>query len=303
MNSIFIAIKLLFTKPWGFIDAVVLRMVKYVPDELFIKIRFRSIMGYWPNLKNPKTLNEKLQWLKFNDIHPEYTTMVDKVAAKEYVASKIGGKYIIPTYGVWNSVDDIEWEKLPDQFVIKSTNDSGGVVVCRDKTKLDIAAAKAKLRHFGGKDYSKISKEYPYKKVPHRFIAEQYLEDKPGECLTDYKIFCFNGEPRFLYLSQGMDDHATARMSFLNIDWNFAPYKRLDYKPLESLPEKPQNYEEMLEIAKKLSEGIPHVRVDLYSLKGKIYFGELTFFTCSGMIPFDPAEWDLKLGEYLEINN
>lgn len=271
----------------------------WVSDSLFLKIKFRLLMGYKLNIKDPKTFNEKLQWLKINDIHPEYTKMVDKVEAKNYVASQVGSKYIIPTLGVWNTVDDIDWTSLPKQFVVKATNDSGGIVVCKDKSSLDIEKAKDKLRELGGRDYTLTSKEYPYRKVPHRFIAEEYMEDESGYELKDYKIFCFDGEPKFLFVATGRQQNDT-RFDFYDTEFNHLPLTN-GHANADVWPVKPENFDEMLEVAGKLSKGIPHVRVDLYNINGKIYFGELTFFHWSGMMPFEPMEWDYQFGKYLKL--
>lgn len=272
-----------------------------VSDSLFLKVKFRLLMGYKLNLKDPKTFNEKLQWLKLNDIHAEYTKMVDKVDAKSYVASQVGSKYIIPTLGVWDSVDDIDWASLPKQFVVKATNDSGGIVVCKDKSSLDIESAKVKLRGLGGRDYTLTSKEYPYRDVPHRFIAEEYMEDESGYELKDYKIFCFDGEPKFLFVATGRQQNDT-RFDFYDTEFNHLPVLN-GHPNADVWPVKPENFEEMLDVASKLSKGFPHVRVDLYNVNGRIYFGELTFFHWSGMVPFEPREWDETFGSYINLNN
>lgn len=287
--------------PRLFLDNVLCQCVGILPDKLFIKWHFRLLLGYKLDLKHPKTFNEKLQWLKFNDIRPEYTKMVDKVEAKDYVQSIIGSKYIIPTLGIWDSVDKIDWESLPEQFVVKSTGDSGGVVVCKDKQKLNIEEAKKKLQTLGSRDYTAISKEYPYKNVPHRYIAEAYVEDESGYELKDYKIFCFDGEPRFLFVATGRQQHDT-RFDFYDLDFNHLPVLN-GHANADVWPVKPENFDEMLEVARKLSQGIPHVRVDLYNVRGKIYFGELTFFHWSGMVPYEPQEWDYRFGEYLKLPN
>lgn len=272
-----------------------------IPDKLFLKVYYRLHMGYWMDFDNPKTYNEKLQWLKLNDRRPEYTKMVDKIAAKDYVESVIGEKYMIPTLGIWDSVDEIDWNGLPNKFVIKATCDSGGVVVCKDKTKLDIEAAKKKLRSLGSRDYTLISKEYPYKDVPHRFIAEEYLEDESGFELKDYKIFCFNGKAKFLFVATGRQMNDT-RFDFYDTEFNHLPVLN-GHPNADVWPIKPSNFDEMLEIAAKLSVGIPHVRVDLYNVNGKIYFGELTFFHWSGVVPFEPNKWDEEFGKYLILPN
>lgn len=270
-----------------------------LPDKLFLKIQFRVQVGYWPNLDNPKTFNEKIQWLKINDIHPEYTYMVDKATAKDYVAPIIGKEYIIPTLGIWNDVDEIDWEKLPERFVIKSTSDSGGVVVCKDKKTLDITEACKKLKGLGSRDYTKYNKEYPYHNVPHRYIAEEYMEDESGFELKDYKIFCSYGTPLFLFVATGRQQHDT-RFDFFDTNFNHLPVLN-GHNNADKTPIKPQNFDEMLSVASKLSIGFPQIRVDLYNVNGRIYFGELTFFHWSGMVPFNPPSWDLKFGEMIRL--
>jgi len=278
------------------------RMVYILPDKWFLFLRFRNEVGYWPHLNHPRTFNEKLQWLKLHDIHPEYTQMVDKIEAKKYVASKFGGgKYIIPTLGIWNSVDEIEWDKLPQKFVIKVSSDSGGIVVCKDKQTLDICAAKKVLSYGWGRDCSVRNKEYPYRNITPRIIAEEYKEDESGYELKDYKIFCFNGEPKLLFVAtdRQMDSEET-KFDFYDLQWNHLPFKN-GHPNSKRLLEKPKNFEQMLDIARKLSAGIPHVRIDLYNCNGNIYFGEMTFFHNSGMVPFEPLEWDFKLGGLLKL--
>lgn len=286
-----------------FLRKVCGRLIKYsvgiVSDKTYLKWLFHHRMGYSLDLETPKSYSEKLQWLKLNDCHDEYTKMVDKVDAKKYVASIIGDKYVIQTLGVWNSVEDINWDSLPTQFVIKATNDSGGVVVCKDIHKLDIEKAKAKLRIGGNNDYTKYNKEYPYKNVLHRFIAEVYIEDESGFELKDYKFFCFDGEPKFLFVATGRQQNDT-RFDFYDTDFNHLPVLN-GHQNADVWPMKPENFDKMLEIARKLSKGIPHLRVDLYNVNGKIYFGELTFFHWSGIVPFEPREWDYKFGDFLHL--
>ena len=257
------------------------RLIKYacpfISDERYLKLAFKHRTGYSLNLDNPQTFNEKLQWLKLNDRHPEYTKMVDKATAKEYVAEIVGEKYIIPTIGLWEFVDEIDWDSLPAQFVIKCTGDSGGVVVCKDKNKLDIASAKAKLKKGWGRNYCKYNKEYPYENIRPLIIAEEYLEDESGYELKDYKIFCFNGEPKLLFVASDRQlVGEETKFDFFDLDWNHLPFT--NGHPNSSHPiEKPKNFEEMIDVARKLSVNIPQVRIDLYNSNGKIYFGEITF--------------------------
>ena len=270
-------------------------------DTIYLKIIFRLEMGYPLNLGNPKTYNEKIQWLKIYDRNPIYIKMVDKAAVKDYVAGKIGKQYIIPTLGLWLQPSDIDWDSLPSQFVLKTTHGGGGgsVIICNDKNKLNKENAIKKLNKCLNADIYSKYREWPYKNVPKRIIAEKYMDPnkqmKALPFLADYKFFCFDGEPKFLYYS----DSQNHKLAFMNIDWTIADFNRDDYKPLDELPEKPSNFDEMLNIARVLSNGIPHVRVDLYYWENRIYFGELTLYTGSGYVPFNPKKYDKILGDLL----
>ena len=273
-------------------------------DKAYLKLMYRARMGKKLNLKAPKTFNEKLQWLKLYDRKPIYTTMVDKYEAKKYVAGHIGEEYIIPTLGVWDSFDEIDFDSLPNQFVLKCTHNSGGLAICRNKENWDPVTKREMFERCLKKNYYFSGREWPYKNVKPQVIAETYMEDPEQPAgLRDYKFYCFNGEPRLLYVSEGLENHATAKISFLNADWTFAPFGRSDYRPFSQLPPKPANYERMLSLAKQLSQGIPFLRVDLYEINGKVYFSELTFSPCSGMMPFDPPEWDAICGEMITLPN
>lgn len=319
MKQIFKQVKnFIFDKQIRFGYLSTLGFYNWIPDDIYLKKEFKVRMGKELNLNNPQTFNEKIQWLKLYDRHPEYTMMVDKYAAKQYVASKIGYEYIIPTLGVWTKFDDIDFDKLPNKFVLKCTHDSGGLVICKDKSKLDIAAAKRKIEHCLKRKYYYIHREWPYKNVPPRIIAEKYMTDNvntsTNETLKDYKFYCFNGIPDYLYVSDNMDDHSKAKVCFMNTEWEKASFGRTDYKKFDQVPEKPQQFEKMKELVQELSKDIPFLRVDFYEINKRIYFGELTFHPCAGYMPFDPKEWDEKLGElvilpdksgggYLILNN
>lgn len=285
---------------YQYLDRFVL--VNILSDENYLKWKFKKLVGYPLNLDIPRSYNEKLQWLKLNDIHPEYTKMVDKVEAKKYVASIIGNQYIIPTLGVWDNVSDIEWDHLPNSFVIKVSSDSGGIVVCKDKSNLDIQQAVRKLSENWGRNYYKFNKEYPYRDVKPRIIAEEYKEDESGE-LRDYKIFCFDGRPKVLFVASDRQDSVEeTKFDFFDTEWNHLQIINGHPNSKKEIC-KPQNFDEMLSVAARLSKGIPHVRVDLYNINGKIFFGELTFFHWSGMVPFEPIEWDYKFGEWISLPN
>lgn len=280
----------------------------FLDDKKFLEIMYKLKFDKKLNLANPQSFNEKLQWMKLYDRNPEYTKMVDKHDAKQYVADKIGEEYIIPTLGVWDKFEDIEFDKLPEQFVLKCTHDSGGLVICRDKSKLDMEKAKNKITRSLNRNYYYSSREWPYKDVKPRVIAEKYMEEKGDDetvvnGLIDYKFFCFNGEPKMLYISKGLEDHSTARISFFDLDGKEMPFHRKDFAPFDSELILPENYEQMKEIAQRLAKHVNNsfVRIDLYSINNNIYFSEITFSPCSGMIPFEPEEWDAKLGEYIKL--
>lgn len=281
-----------------YIDKVLKIRIK---DEKYLKLRYELRMNKKLTLTNPQTFNEKLQWLKLYDRKPEYIQMVDKYEAKKYVANIIGEEYIIPTLGVWEKFEDIDFNKLPKQFVLKCTHDSGGLVICKDKSKLNMEEIKKKINKSLKRNYYYSGREWPYKNVKPRIIIEKYMATDKQTELIDYKFFCFNGEPKFLYVSEGLSDHSTAKISFANMNYELLEFYRKDYKPFIELPKKPVNFEEMKELAKKLSKNIPFVRVDFYNVEGKIYFGELTFYPCSGYIPFEPKEYDEILGDMLEL--
>ena len=276
-------------------------IMRIVPDETYLKIMYYMYTKKKLDLKNPRSFNEKLQWLKLHDRNPRYTTMVDKFSAKEYVASIIGKEYIIPTIGVWDNFSEIDFASLPNQFVLKCTHDSGGLAICRDKESFDIDEAKKVIERSLRHNYYYYGREWPYKNVKPRIIAEQYMEEKGSRSLADYKFYCFNGVPKFLYLSSGLEDHSTARISYVSLDWTIEPFKRTDYKPFEELAPKPVHFDEMKSLAARLSKDIPFSRIDFYEINGKVYFGEITLFPGSGFTVFDPEEWDERIGDYLEL--
>lgn len=271
-------------------------------DEEYLRLKYRLIMGKELSLTNPQSFNEKIQWLKLYNRRPEYTTMVDKYAVKEYVARIIGEEYIIPTIGVWDNPNDIDFSVLPSRFVLKCNHNSGlGMFICQDKEGIDEKRIRHDLKKGLKEDFYLRGREWPYKHVKRRIIAEQFLEDEDSPFLKDYKFFCFNGKVEFLYISEGWDNHETARISYVTLDWKQAEFYRDDYKPFDSLPAKPYNYEKMIQLAEKLSKGIPFVRVDFYEVNRRVLFGELTFFTGSGFTKFVPEEWDLKLGSLISL--
>ena len=276
-------------------------LLNWISDRTYLKLRFRAHMGRKLNLKNPTTYNEKLQWLKLYDRNPAYVPLVDKYTAKEYVKKTIGEQYVIPTLGVWDSFDDIDLDALPEQFVIKCTHDSGGLVICRNRAELDIAAAKAKMDQAMKTDFYYVNREWPYKQVQHRLIAEPYMEDSRTGELRDYKFFCFDGVPKMIFVAT---DRQTPGEE-VKFDFFDMYYQHIDVRnghPNAKVPQdKPESFEKMKELAAKLSQGLPHVRVDLYEVDGRVYFGEMTFYHFSGMVPFEPNCWDEIMGSWLTL--
>ena len=259
-----------------------------LPDEAYLKLKYRLRMGKKLDLNHPKTFNEKLQWLKLHNRKPVYTTMVDKAAVKDYVAAIIGEEHIIPTLGVWDSFEDIDFDALPDQFVLKCTHDSGGLVICRDKASLDREAARTKIEKSLKTNFYLHGREWPYKNVKPRILAEAYLQEESGD-LRDYKFFCFNGEPKCALVCAGRYSGDGVRMSFYDPQWEPMSF-HWRYPPIDTPVERPRNLEQMLSFARVLSADIPYVRVDFYEVAGQVYFGELTFFPASGLAKFDSDE-------------
>ncbi len=275
------------------------KLLSLLPDKLFIQLKFFKNFHRLPNLKHPKTFNEKLQWLKLYDRNPYYTKLVDKYEVKKIVAELIGEQYIIPTLGVWDSAEDIDFEKLPDKFVLKATHDSGRVIICKDKSKLDIAKAREEMAYSLKRDFYALTREWPYKNVPRRIIAEAFIEDKSGD-LKDYKFFCFNGKVEFFKVD--FDRFTGHKANYYDTNWNILPFEEIVCPSDKSqIHEKPENFDKMIEFAEILAKGLPFSRIDFYNNEGNIYFGETTFFPNSGMGKFNPEEADNKLGALIKL--
>lgn len=273
----------------------------WINDEKYLKIAYRIELGKKLELNNPKRYNEKLQWLKLYDRKPIYTEMVDKYVVKEYVAKRIGEEYIIPTLGIWDRFDDIDFDTLPNQFVLKCTHDSGGLVICKNKSELNKKRAKRILNSCLKHNYFWGQREWPYKNVKPRIIAEQYMEDSDTKELRDYKFFAFDGEVKALFIaSDRQTPGEETKFDFFDSDYHHIPVKN-GHPNARVLPQRPKQFKKMKELAAELSKGIPHVRVDLYEIDGRIYFGELTFSHWSGMCPFKPDEWDYTFGSWIRL--
>lgn len=287
-------------------SALIPRLMRYgskIPDSQYLRLLFYLKMGYWPNMKNPRTFSEKLQWLKLHDRRPEYTTMVDKCSVKEYVSNIIGGEHVIPTIDIWKNAEDIEWEKLPNQFVLKTTHGggSGGVIICKDKNSLERDAVISKLNKSLQQDIYKEYREWPYKNVLRQILAEPYLTND-GHPLVDYKIHNFNGKPEFILLCRNRYGENGMTDDFYSPEWEHLELKRPGHENPGG-QDRPQELNEMLDLARQLSKGIPFLRTDFYIINNKVYFGELTFYPASGMSHFEPDIWDIQFGEKLKLDN
>lgn len=276
-----------------------------MPDAEYLKKQYKHIMGQNLDLDNPKKFSEKLQWLKLFDRKPLYTVMVDKILAKEYIANLIGSEYIIPTIGVWSNPNEINFDALPNKFVLKCNHNSGlGMCICKDKNELNKKEIIKKLSKGLSQNYFFNGREWPYKDVNRLIFAEKLMEDvkdKDELGLIDYKFFCFNGVPRFAYVAQGAAKEYISNITLLDLNWNPLPFQRLDHPQFKVIPKKPINLDKMLKFSTIIARNIPFLRVDFYEINDKLYFGEATFFPGSGYIPFNPPEWDEKLGEWISL--
>lgn len=268
-------------------------------DVSYLRLKYLAMMGKQLDLESPRTFNEKLQWLKLYDRKPEYTKMVDKYEVKKYVAEKIGEQYIIPTIGVYDRFEDINFDELPSQFVIKCTHDSGGLVICNDKAKLNIKEAKKKINNSLKKNYFWSGREWPYKNVKPRVLVEKMLPELDGDVI-DYKFMCFDGKVRLIFTCSERRSKDGLKVTWFTPDWKQLDFTR-HYPSSKKKIDKPKNLNLMIKIAEELSRGIPFVRIDLYNIDGKIYFGEYTFYPGTGLEEFEPEEWDEKIGEMLVL--
>ena len=293
-------LKLVLNKDYRFLVLTGLGRKSRMPADEFLKKMYKIKMGKELNLDHPVGYTEKLQWLKLYDHRPEYTTMVDKYEVKEYVAQRIGEQYVIPLLGVWESADEIDFDALPERFVLKTTHDSGALIICKDKQTLDVEKAKKTVNHYLKRCYYDCNREWPYKNVKPRVIAEAYMEDSTYKELRDYKFFTFGGVPKVLYIAQGRGRGEPTVADFFDMDFQHLPFT-IDHDMAEVPPQKPACFEEMKRLAEILSQGTPQLRVDFYEVDGRVYFGEMTFFHCSGFDGFHPEEWDRIFGDWVEL--
>lgn len=274
----------------------------WVPDKIYLQTIYYLLEGEKLDLNNPCKLNEKLQWLKLYNRNPLYTTLVDKYLVKQYVAKRIGEDYIIPTLGVWEHFDDIDFDLLPNQFVLKCTHDSGSLIICKDKNNFDKKSAKAKIERCLKRNYYWTAREWPYKNVHPRVIAEPYLKDSNSTELTDYKFYCYGEKPRYFMVSFGEAEHNVRNhkfdMTLHSIDYLFKKKKSVDENDITL----PTNIDKMISIVEALSVGFQHIRIDLYNIQGKIYFGEMTFSSGGGFINIDSDKLSSELAGYIDLS-
>ena len=293
--------KYLFDKDYRFNWLDAKGFLNHLDDKTFLERKFRAQMGKELNLLNPITFNEKLQWLKLYDRRPEYTMLVDKYLVREYIAEKIGKQYLVPLIGIWDSPDEIDFNALPNQFVIKCNHNSGlGMYICSDKSQLNIKKVKKGLARGLKQDYYMTGREWPYKDIPRKILAEQFLKSDAGG-LTDYKIHCFNGVPKFILVCRDRFMESGLTEDFYTTEWEHMAVKRPNIPNATVPTSKPEKLDEMLSLAKKLSKDIPFIRIDFYLVEGKIYFSELTFFPASGFEGYDLPEWDKTFGDWLSL--
>ncbi|MBE6286824.1 MAG: glycosyl transferase [Mediterranea massiliensis] len=267
-------------------------------DKFYLSLRHRIAFSKKMDWENPLSYNEKMQWLKLYDRNPIYTIMADKFLVKEYVANLIGEEHVVPLIGVWDNPEDIDWDALPDKFAMKCNHNSGGgMIICKDKSKLQISKAMEGLRKGLKDDYYLRSREWPYRNIPRKIIAEKFMDDgRKGE-LQDYKIWCFNGVPTYMYVS---NKGGRIYENFYDMDFNVADINHGSDR-YEPEYKKPAQFEEMKQLATKLSQGLPFVRVDFFIVCGTVYFAEFTFYDWGGFRPFSDYVTDLKIGNFITL--
>lgn len=302
MNKILKLIKDPFLLFSVFVNKYIKGKAKYLSDKAYLSLMYCAAFRKYMNWTNPQSYNEKLQWLKLYDHNPLYVSLVDKYEVKRYVADLIGEEFIIPTLGVWDKFDDIDFNKLPNQFVLKCSHDSGGLVIVKDKSKLDFSVAKDTIDNCLKRNFYWISREWPYKAVRPRIIAERYMEDSETRELRDYKFFCFNGEPKYLFIaSDRSKGNKEVKFDYFDVNFNRLPMRQAAHPNSNYDIRRPKTFDEMLSLAKVLSKGLIQVRIDLYEINGKVYFGEYTFFHHGGFVPFIPEKYDYEWGNEIKL--
>ena len=299
-SRIFGGIKKIIKHPTYILAKLSEKKIIKLDDKKYIEILYKAVFDKEINLDNPKTFNEKLQWLKLYNRNPQYTKMVDKYEVKKYISNVLGEEYVIPTLGIYESFDDIDFEKLPKQFVIKCTHDSKSIVICQDKSKLNIKKERKRFNKNLKRNFYLLGREWPYKNVVPRIIIEKLMKEDNGEELKDYKFYCFNGKVKLASIVFGAGEHQEINIDFYDLNWKKMPFSR-QHPSSNVITNRPRNYNEMIKLSEKLSENIPFVRMDWYEINGKTYFGEMTFYPSSGFGKFEPEKYDKILGDMLEL--
>lgn len=274
------------------------KLLQLLPDKLYIQLLYFKHFHRFVNFKHPVSFNEKLQWLKIYDRKPLYTTLVDKLKVKEYLREVFGEDYTIPTLAVWDRPEEIDFDALPNQFVLKWNHDSGSIVICKDKSKFDKAKALKKLQHGAKYNGFWYGREWPYKNVIPKLIAEDYLDG--GDDLIDYKLMCFNGEVKCIFTCTQRCSDAGLHVTFYDLDWNLLPFTRNHPREEKPMP-KPVTLSKMIKLAEIIAQELMFARIDFYEVDGRLFFGEITFYPGSGLEPFEPKEWDRKLGDWIKL--
>jgi len=293
--------KSIFSADYRFMTLAKMGFYNSMPDDEYLKRMYKSYFGKDLNLDVPTTFNEKLQWLKIHDRKSQYTMMVDKYESKKFIASVIGDQFVFPTIGVWEKFEDINFDTLPNQFVLKCTHDSGGLIICRDKEKFNKRVARKKINGCLRHNYFWFGREWPYKNVKPRIIAEKYMEDSITHDLRDYKFFTFNGVSKALFIATDRQTKGeNTKFDFFDMDFKHLNIRN-GHPSASTPPKKPENFEKMRLLAERLSVDIPQLRIDFYEVNGRAYVGELTFSHWSGFIPFEPEEWDRVFGDWIKL--
>lgn len=272
----------------------------YIPDKIFIPFQYKFATGKTLDLQNPKTFNEKIQWMKLYDRNPLYPIIVDKYAVREYIKDRIGEEFLIPLLGHWKNTEQIDINKLPDSFVLKCNHDSGGIAICKSKNTFEWQSERKKIEKHLNQNHFYLSREWAYKSIKRCIIAEKYMEDIETGELRDYKFFCFNGKPK--YIQVDYDRFTNHKRNIYDLKWNLVNLTiKCQNDPSRNL-NRPNNLDEMIELASKLSEGFPQIRVDFYSVNGRTYFGELTIYHGSGFEEFTPEVYNELFGSFIDLN-